>query len=477
MAKCSSCGRDIGFQFGKKLCRWCVEHEAAQRGEGGDDQIQRVMPTPWKGGAAAASASFNKLFIGVNLLVFMAMVGSGISLTSPHSAQLIRWGGNYGPLTFTGQTWRLITYMFLHAGILHIGFNVWCLWSLGDLAESLYGDWLYALIYLLSGIGGGIASMAWHPATVSVGASGAIFGVVGALIASLKLGEFSLPRPMISSTLRNVLIFAVYSLVFGAMRGGTDNACHIGGLVTGLVLGALVAVSAADRDRIFMRIVICVAVLAALAGCERWVENTRGRAVIAQHGIALLQEGRFDEAISTLQRALAQAPNNADLHFYLAVAYAKKLQFADEGSELKRVLELEPNNKAAQYNLGSVYLAEKKFPEAQRIFQELVTLDPKSPDAHYGLGSVAMAEKNYPEALKEFKTTTELDPDDGAYYDMGLSYAQLQRHDEAITAFKDQINKLGDDRETELALAASYRAKGMTKEADEATAKAAQLKQ
>src|SRR5437899_34237 len=103
MAKCTSCGRDLGFKFGKKLCRWCVEHEAAQRGELGDDQFQRVMPTPWKRSTALAGGSFDQLFIGVNLLVFLAMVGSGISMMGPSSSQMIHWGGNFGPLTLGGQ--------------------------------------------------------------------------------------------------------------------------------------------------------------------------------------------------------------------------------------------------------------------------------------------------------------------------------------------------------------------------------------
>ena len=108
MAKCSSCGRDIGFSFGKRLCRWCVEHERAQRGQ--DAEYQRVMPTPWKR-TDVSNISFNMLFLGINLLVFAAMVMSGLSIMGPAPSQMIRWGGNYAPLTLGGEPWRLITYI------------------------------------------------------------------------------------------------------------------------------------------------------------------------------------------------------------------------------------------------------------------------------------------------------------------------------------------------------------------------------
>ena len=126
--------------------------------------------------------------------------------------------------------------MFLHIGVIHIAFNMWCLWDLGALAESLYGHWTFASVYLISGVAGSVASVAWHPGTVSAGASGAIFGIAGALIASFYLGEFSLPRAAIQPSLRSVIMFAGYNLLFGAVSGRTDNAAHIGGLVCGLAL-------------------------------------------------------------------------------------------------------------------------------------------------------------------------------------------------------------------------------------------------
>ncbi len=433
------------------------------------------MPTPWKK-TAIGGGSFHQLIVGVNLLVFLAMVGSGISLMGPNTAQMIHWGGNYGPLTLGGQSWRLFTYMFLHYGIIHFGLNMWCLWNLGALAESLYGDWLYALVYVLCGLGGGLLSLAWHPSGVSAGASGAVFGVAGALIGSLKLGEFSLPPGMIQGTLKSVITFAGYNLVFGAMSGRTDNACHVGGFVTGLVLGAAVALLAPQRDQLLPRLTILVSVFALLFGGFRWVDHKRGYVIAAAHGSALLEQGKPDEAIPQLKKALENQPNNAALHYELAHAYQMKSHFAEAESELIRVIFLAPTNNAARNNLGYCYLSEKKYPNAVKTFQDVLASDPKDAYAHNGLGWIAFQEGNHQSAVAELETAVELDPKEGDYYSLGVSYTKLKRHDEAIATFKRGQEIYGDYKELELGLAEAYRAKGMKKEAEEATTKASQLK-
>lgn len=479
MAKCASCGRDLGgFSFGKKLCRWCVDYEAGKRGERKDDEVQRVMPTPWNRSEALGGVTFNQLFLGVNVLVFLAMVASGISLMDgPSPQQMIHWGGNFGPLTLGGEPWRIVTYMFLHYGIIHIGFNMWCLWDLGALAESLYGDWTFAIVYLLCGLGGGVVSLAWHPATVSAGASGAIFGLAGALIASLKLGEFSLPRNMIAGSMRSVVIFAGYNLVFGAISGRTDNACHIGGLVTGLILGALIAVAAPDRHAIFQRLAICMAVLLLVGGAAAWVNRTHGFIVVEQRGEALLQQGKTDEAIVALQRAIRIQPNYVEAHYALAQAYAEKNQYAQEAAELKRVLELDPHDESAQYNLGLSYLNSDQLVDAQQAFSQMLAAHPNSGYAHLGLGVVAATEQKDEAAVDEFKKAIELDQQIDAYYSLGAAYVRLQRYDEAIPALKKHQEMTGDDYDTEIELAAAYRGKGMPNEAAQAMQQANTLNQ
>lgn len=476
MAKCSSCGRDIGFSFGKKLCRWCVDYEATKRGETSEkNQVQRVMPTPWKN-TQAFSGSFNQLFIAINVLVFAAMVFKSGSLTSFPGQQLVDWGSLFGPLTMGGQPWRLITYMFLHGGIIHIGMNMWCLWQLGALAESLYDDWLYALIYLLAGIGGGLASLWWHPFTNTVGASGAVFGVAGALIAGLKLGEFSLPRPMIASTLRSVLIFSAYSLIFGAMSGGTDNACHVGGLLTGLLCGALVALVAPDRGHVGRRIVICLVVAALLLGTAKLVVNTRGFVVVAQLGSDLLERGKTAEAIDALNRAVKMRPDNPEAHFWLANAYYAGREFPKAEAELNRVLALQPNNRLAMLHLGFTRLQNHELDAAQQTFSQLAKMDASNADAHLGLALIATERGKHDVAVTEYKNAIGLGAENVSYYELALSYIKLKQYDEAIAALKKYEEDLGETYQSQVALAEAYQGKGMTAEAKAATEKAAQLK-
>jgi len=275
MANCVQCGRKLPpFSFGRRKCQWCTDYEAAQRGEVSEESVQKVMPVPWTG-IGSGGRTITQILAGINVAVFVAMAMAGVSLTEPTIQQILPWGANVGPWTLGGQWWRLITYMFVHSGIIHIAFNMWCLWDLGALCESLYGPWTYLALYFISGIAGGIASVGWHPGGVSVGASGAIFGLAGALIASFKLGEFSLPRTAISGVLRPLLLFVAINLIWGFASTLTDNAAHLGGLLSGAMIGALVARLAPDRRAMGKRVLVLGLAAAVVAGGWLWVVHMR----------------------------------------------------------------------------------------------------------------------------------------------------------------------------------------------------------
>jgi len=179
--------------------------------------------------------------IGANVLVFLAMTLSGVSPAGPQTSDLVKWGANTGLQTLESQPWRMWTSNYVHIGFLHIAFNMWCLWSLGALAERVFDRWTYFLTYTWCGIAGSLASLGLHPHRYGAGASGAIFGLAGALISALYLGHLPVPPAALKSTLKSLVAFAAYNLFFGAVVPAIDNSAHLGGLGCGLLLGAVLA--------------------------------------------------------------------------------------------------------------------------------------------------------------------------------------------------------------------------------------------
>ena len=176
------------------------------------------------------------VLIALNVLVFLMMVLQGVSVFNPTADSVLRWGADYGPLTLHGQWWRMVVSTFLHFGLIHLLFNMFVLFSIGLFMESLAGRVPFVVLYLVCGLGGSAASLAWHPSIVSAGASGAIFGLYGALLGFLVRHRGSIPAESLASLRKGALTFIGYNLLYG-LRPGVDMAAHLGGLATGFVLG------------------------------------------------------------------------------------------------------------------------------------------------------------------------------------------------------------------------------------------------
>ena len=225
-----------------------------------------------------AVAPVTYLLVGINCAVFLAMAAHGVSLISPTTGQLMHWGANNaGSVLVQGQWWRIITAMFVHVGILHLVTNMWCLWNLGLLAEPLLGSAGVVEAYILTGAAGNLLStfVNWwwnysdwtryhtewpsHHALGEVfdptivfpagaGASGAVFGIAGALIVLLKSNRLPVPPLELRGLRRSVIYFAAINLVLGlSISFGTmvahyglsiDNMAHLGGFTCGLIFAA-----------------------------------------------------------------------------------------------------------------------------------------------------------------------------------------------------------------------------------------------
>jgi rhomboid protease GluP len=216
--------------------------------------------------------------VAINVAVYLAMAVSGVSPIQPTIAQLLRWGANFGPFTLNGQLWRMLSSNYVHIGLIHIALNMWCLWKLGFLAERIFDPWTYIVTYTACGLVGSLNSLYWHPVGVGAGASGAIFGLAGALIAALYLGHLPISKAAMRATLHSLLIFAGYNLLFGASVGGIDNSAHIGGLVTGLLIGAALShhlMSGPDVRRTWRTYVAIAALVVMFAGVTYLKKNIR----------------------------------------------------------------------------------------------------------------------------------------------------------------------------------------------------------
>ncbi|MEP6653091.1 MAG: rhomboid family intramembrane serine protease [Myxococcales bacterium] len=179
--------------------------------------------------------------VGLNVAVFLAMVATGVSLMQPSTDSLLRWGADYGPRTTAGEWWRLLTNTFLHVGLIHIAMNMFGLWQIGAVVERLLGHRAFLLVYLVSGVCGSLASIIWHPYVVSAGASGAVFGVYGVLVAYLVRHRGSIPRPVLLELQKSTAIFIGLNVMLGWQVKGIDMAAHLGGLLGGFAAALVVS--------------------------------------------------------------------------------------------------------------------------------------------------------------------------------------------------------------------------------------------
>ena len=210
----------------------------------------------------AAPATY--LLVGINCAVFLWMVSRGVSPMSPTVDQLMHFGAdNAGNVLVGGEWWRIVTAMFVHVGFLHLATNMWCLWNLGLLAEPLIGSMGVLAVYILTGAAGNLLStlvnwLWWNTDWVNshdlgafpagAGASGAVFGIAGALIVLLKSNLLPVPPSELKKLRRSVIYFAAINLVIGisisagnqVLHSGLniDNMAHLGGFSCGLLFAA-----------------------------------------------------------------------------------------------------------------------------------------------------------------------------------------------------------------------------------------------
>jgi rhomboid protease GluP len=247
--------------------------------------------------------------IGINVLIWLVALTQGATIISTPADKLFAWGGNAASEVQKGEWWRMLSATFLHSGFLHVAMNMLGLYAAGVVVERIYGSRLFLIIYLGSGLLGSALSLHFSAQqAVSVGASGAVFGVTGALLVAVFQHRDKLPKVFSKQTMSGIGFFVLYSLMQGLGKNGIDNAAHIGGLVG----GCLVAFVLPERfdmtnfqhslaKRAVAAIVILGAATLSLAAMAPPAAIDQAR-IFARNEIIALAFRQFDQGVKVLQQ-------------------------------------------------------------------------------------------------------------------------------------------------------------------------------
>lgn len=286
--------------------------EAIRRGEELDARLRALTPRPWT----------LYLVTALNVGVWLLNLFDGMSATQPTSAALFAWGANSASAVVRdGEYWRLLTATVLHGGAMHLLLNLYALWIAGAQVCRWFGNLQFLMIYWGAALAGSALSLHFSSQqSVSVGASGAVFGVLGALLVGVYQHKERLPKGQLGQLFASQGLFVAFALMQGFGKQGIDNAAHVGGLLAGAAMAWLliemVDEEAADELRRSRQWLACGSVALAvlglvwtaqpgvdhrqLFGAQRSLEQLLPRMNAAEEALRQdsrsAQEGRMSEA-------------------------------------------------------------------------------------------------------------------------------------------------------------------------------------
>jgi rhomboid protease GluP len=290
--------------------------------------------------------------VAINLTVFVGMVVTGGKLIDFTGQTTVAWGGNYGPYTLNGEWWRLVTAGFVHGGLLHIAFNMWCLLSLGQLSERLFGKFQTLIIYLLTGVGGALLSIAHSKGQIlEVGASGAIFGIAGALLAGVKFGDLNISAGEKRAVISSMIFFVTVNFVLGAglLGSNIDNFCHLGGFVTGVLLGVPLG-GFAQRHKLLQWVTLAVTAIMLSLGYKELVQ-TYGVPESLRQAQAAVDHQDYPRAIDLLEQYTRSNQGDSHIWSVLGALYIQNNQRDKAVAAFQQALKINPGSEEAKRGL------------------------------------------------------------------------------------------------------------------------------
>lgn len=386
--------------------------------------------------------------VAINVIVFLLMVlADRAALMNPSHEQLIRWGADFGPLTLNNQFWRLVTSGFLHIGLLHIAVNMWSLWIVGRMTERFVGPSSLVAIYLLTGMGASMASLAWNPLRVSAGASGPIFGCVGTIMGIVFFAKGRIPPLERKNLLSWAVRVAAINLFIG-LSAGIDNMAHFGGLMTGAVIGAALIFStkAEPSNRANIRWMIFVALFLVLGFLFVPLRAAKRDLLLAYQGEVALEGKDYSTAIARFHESVGLAPDDASLHARLGLAYQLASKPNEAMAEYERTLALNDEEPEVKINLASLYKESGKTREAIGLFTQSIEKVKPDSEAYKEFGEALLADGQFEQAESQLRTAIRLDGNDAqAHEDLAQALNHLGKSGEA----QQQIKTAADLRAKE----------------------------
>ncbi len=274
--------------------------------------------------------------IAINIIIFLLLESTGDSTDSLH---LIEWGAKFNPFIMDGEWWRILSSMFLHVGMLHIFMNMLALYYLGTAVEKIYGSFKFFFIYFLSGVLGGLTSFAFND-SVAAGASGAIFGMFGAL---LYFGLMN--RKVFLQTMGPNLLFIIgLNVMLGFSIPNIDMGAHLGGLIGGFVASAVVQLPKQKKGTYQLFGILAFGILLFSLTTYGIEQNKHDEILYFNRSVAHYEAGELEEARDDLLKAVELNDHFADAHYNLAIIYGELQDMENAYKHAERAAQIDSNN-------------------------------------------------------------------------------------------------------------------------------------
>ena len=352
--------------------------------------------------------------LAVNGLLFVLETLAG---GSKNPGVLLDFGASYGPYLRRGEYWRLVMPMFLHIGWLHLLVNSYALYILGPILEHVYGYGRYAAIYVATGIGSALLSMTISN-NIAAGASGAIFGVAGAMLVTGYLHRDVIPLRWGRAFGRGMIPFIVVNLAFGFSVRGIDNWGHLGGLASGVLLALAIAPPghnllpgeiAEPPSQAIVALPLAVVLLAMAATVDHYRTSQAVSRLLAE-GARFEAAQQYDRALQSFQEAARRAPCDERPRQQLGALYLAQRKYDQAIEEFEAAGRLSPGDPQSRLGLGMAYRLKGDLTKAQQIFEAVLGKNPQTAEGQRLLADLYADQKLYGDAIAHYREALRLEP-------------------------------------------------------------------